>query len=502
MGYRGKRDLRQIGRALGVSHVLEGTARRDGGKVHVNAQLVDTRTDTGVWADGYDRDLKEAFAIPTQIAQKVAEQLHAKVSAAEKLSIERKPTADLTAFDLYARANALLLAPNAGNAESLNAADLLNQAVARDPSFLQAYCQLAFAHDSLYFSEFDHTPTRLAMAEAAVQQAMRLNPDAGETHLARAEHFYRGYRDYDAALAELEIARQTLPNNARIFQLMGFMQRRQGRWEESTRNLERAAELDPRDVGTLHPLALNYERVRRYAEAKTWLNRALAVEPNDPVAKVGLADVDFRTRADTRPLHQTIESIRATNPAAMSIVAEDWLLCALAERDVAAATEALSGMGEGEIGLDQVRLNRAFVEGVIARMTNDEHKAQLAFTAARAEQEKIVQARPDFGPAWCVLGLIDAALGRKEEALREGRRAVELFPVEKDAIIGGYLVRYFAVIAAWVGEKDLACEQLAIAVHPPSSLSYGRLKLMPFWDPLRGEPCFEEIVNSLAPKEN
>jgi serine/threonine-protein kinase len=159
-------------------------------------------------------------------------------------------------------------------------------------------------------------------------------------------------------------------------------------------------------------------------------------------------------------------------------------------------------MGEGEIALGQVRFNRAFVEGVIARMTNDEHKAQLAFTAARAEQEKIVQARPDFGPAWCVLGLIDAGLGRKEEALREGRRAVELLPVEKDAIIGGYLVRYFAVIAAWVGEKDLACEQLAILVRPPSFLTYGNAKLMPLWDPLRGDPCFEKIVASLAPKGN
>ncbi|HEY2627314.1 MAG TPA: protein kinase [Candidatus Udaeobacter sp.] len=500
MEYRGRQNVHQIGEALRVSHVLEGSARRSGDRIHVNAQLIDARTDTHVWAEQYDRDLNQLFAIQSEIAQKVAEQLHAKISAAEKVSIERKPTADLTAFDLYARANALISAPTAGKADLLNAADLLNQAVARDPSFLQAYCQLAFAHDGLYFSDYDHTPTRLAMAEAAVQQAIRLNPDAGETHLAQAEHFYRGYRDYGAALAELEIARQTLPNDARIFQMMGFMQRRQGRWEQSTRNLERAAELDPRDVGTLRTLAGNYDQVRRYAEVKTWLNRALAVEPNDPFAKVMLADVDFSARADTRPSHQTIEFIRATNPAAMSSVADYWLLCALAERDVAAATEALSGMGEGEIALGQVRLNRAFVEGVIARMTNDEHKAQLAFSAARAEQEKIVQARPDFGPAWCVLGLIDAGLGRKEEALREGRRAVELLPVEKDAIVGGYLVRYFAVIAAWVGEKDLACEQLAIALRPPSFLSYGNLKLMPWWDPLRGEPCFEKIVSSLAPK--
>jgi tetratricopeptide (TPR) repeat protein len=183
-----------------------------------------------------------------------------------------------------------------------------------------------------------------------------------------------------------------------------------------------------------------------------------------------------------------------------------WLLtCALAERDVAAAKDALNSLtsDEGLLGLDAVHFTRPFVEGVIARMTNDEQQAQLAFNAARVEQEKTVQAQPDYGPAWCVLGVIDAALGRKEEALREGRRAVELLPVEKDSINGLHMIEYFAMIAAWVGEKDLACEQLATVVRYPGSgfsVSYGYLKLDPSWDPLRGEPCFEKIVNSLAPK--
>jgi serine/threonine-protein kinase len=213
------------------------------------------------------------------------------------------------------------------------------------------------------------------------------------------------------------------------------------------------------------------------------------------------AEFEFDVNADARPVHQAIESIRAANPAALRDTAGVLLFYALGERDAAAAMEALSVLKDNEISFfGQVQVSRAFMEGLIARMANDEHKAQLAFTAARAEQEKIVQARPDFGPAWCVLGLIDAGLGRKEEALREGRRAVELLPVEKDALIGGSLVRYFAVIAAWVGEKDLACEQLAIAVRPPSFLTYGNAKLMPLWDPLRGEPCFEKIVSSLAPK--
>ncbi len=503
MEYRGKRNVRQIGNELRVSHVLEGSVRRAGARLHVNAQLIDTRTDTHVWAEQYDRVLDDLFAIQSEIAQKVADQLHAKISAVEKLAIERKPTADLTAFELYSRANDILLARTGKIADFVQAIDLLNQAVVRDPSFLQAYCQLAFAHDALYFNRFDQTPARLTMAKDAIDSAFRLKPDSGEAHLARALHLYQGYRDDDGALAELELARQTLPNHARVFQLIGYIQRRQGRLEDSTRNLERAAELDPRDIETLHTVAANYYRFRRYDEAKASLTRALAVEPNNAVMKIELANWELHVNADPRPLHQTIESIRATHPAAAtSRVNMNWLICALAERDAVAGTDALSRLDDTEIELgNPVLLNRAFVEGLIARMTNDEHKARLAFTAARAEQEKIVQAQPDFGPAWCVLGLIDAGLGRKEEALREGRHAVDLLPMEKDAFVGRFLLNYLAVIAAWVGESDLACEQLAIIVRPPNSLTYGALKLLPFWDPLRGEPCFEKIVASLAPKE-
>jgi TolB-like protein/Tfp pilus assembly protein PilF/predicted Ser/Thr protein kinase len=502
MEYGGRQNVPRIGDALRVSHVLEGSVRRNGNRIHLNAQLIDTRTDTHVWAEQYDRHLTDLFAIQSEIAQKVAEQLHTKISVAEKLAIERKPTGDLVAFDLYSRAKDILFGTNNRVEDFGPAVDLLNQAVARDPSFLEAYCQLASAHDAIYFNEVDHTSDRLAMAKAAIDSAFRLKPDSGEAHLAQAEHLYRGYKDYDGALAELAVARQTLPNHARIFQLMAYIQRRQGRWEEGTQSLQRAAELDPRDVETLRALSGNYEASRRYAESKQWLTRALAAAGReDAFMKLALPELELEMNADTRQLHQAIDSIRATNPAAMPKIGGQWLYCALAERDAAAATEALSALDDSEIWLDgQVQFNRPFVEGLIARMTNDEHKAQLAFAAARTEQEKVVQAQPDFGPAWCVLGMIDAGLGRREEALREGQRAVELLPVEKDAVVSKYMVRYFAISAAWVGEKDLACEQLAIAVRPPSLISYGVLKLSPLWDPLRGYVCFEKIVDSLAPK--
>jgi serine/threonine protein kinase/tetratricopeptide (TPR) repeat protein len=503
MPYRSVPNIRQIGRALNVSHVLKGSVRWEAGRIHLNTQLIDTRTENQVWAAEYDQDLANVFLTQSEIAQKVADQLEAKVSAVEKGEIKEPPTSDLVAYDFYLRARDRLLAPfsSRARADLFQAADLLNQAVARDPSFFQAYCQLAYTHDLLYFLGFDHTPARLSLAESAIQVAFRLRPEAGEAHLARAENLYRGYLDYEGALAELAAASQTLSNSPRLFALKGYIERRQGRWEESTYNLERAIDLDPRDFFTLQQIAISYGVLRRYAEEKSVLDRALSIAPDEIDTKKARASVEFHWKADTQSLHQTIDSIRVTDPAALPNIANDWLSCALAERDVAAAKDALNAFGEIPLTDYAVHLNRPLMEGVIARMTNDGETARAAFTAARAEQEKAVEAQPNYAPPLCVLGLIDAGLGRKEEALREGRRAVELLPVEKDAINGPLMIAYLAMIAAWVGEKDLACEQLAIAVRPPSTVSYGQLKLLPFWDPLRKDPCFEKIVASLAPKE-
>ncbi len=508
MQYRtgAKRNLRQIGNELGVAHVVEGSVQRAGNRVRVNAQLIDARTDAHLWAQTYDRELVDVFAIQSEIAKAIADQLQAKLSPSEKSAIEQPPTTDITAFDLYSHAKNLFLTAFAGTngrADLLQAADLLKQAVGRDPLFFQAYCQLAFTEINIY-GVLDHSSAYLAQAEAALQSAARLRPDAGETHLARARNLYWGYLDYDGALRELEIARQSLPGEDWVFSLKGYIERRQGRWEECIRDLERATELDPRNVLTLQQLAQTYEQLRRYAEEKSTFERILAFEPNDPVMKSLGAFVEFDSKADTRPLHEVVDSIRDKNAAALPSIADNWLLCAFAERDPAAARKALIALGENPASLGpiaDVRFNRPFMEGIIASIAKDDARAQAAFTAARAEQEKIIQAQPNYGPALCVLALADAALARKEQALREGRRAVELCPIEKDAVRGVAMVKYLAMIAAWAGEKDLACEQLAIAIGRPGDLSYGQLKLMPFWDPLRGDPRFEKIVVSLAPKD-
>jgi len=501
------RNLREIGQQLGVAHLLEGSVQRAANRVRVNAQLIDARNDGHLWAQTYDRDLADVFAIQSEIAKAIADQLQAKLSPSEKSAIEQPPTTDVTAFDLYSRARNLILTTSfsaTSRPTLLQAVDLLNQAIARDPSFLLAQCQLAGAHDQLYFVGNDHTPARLALAEAALQAAFRLRPDAGEAHLARAENLYHGYLDYDGALAELDVARRTLPNDPRIFELTGYILRRRGKHEEGLQYLQRAIELDPRNFFTLQQMALSYVNQRRYSEEAVVLDRGLAIKPDDVETRIARALVDFDSKADSRPLHQTIDSIRAKNPSGIQSVADTWLNCALAERDPAAAVDALVALGENNFGMDTAQFGefrRSFGEGLIARMMKDEVKARSAFTAARVEQEKSVQVQANYGPVLCVLGLIDAALGRKEEALREGRRAVELLPLAKDSISGAAMIEYLAVIAAWVGEKDLACEQLSIAARLPGSLSYGQLKLLPYWDPLRGDPRFEKIVASLAPKE-
>jgi TolB-like protein/Tfp pilus assembly protein PilF len=503
------RNLREIAQQLGVANVVEGSVQRSGNRVRVNAQLVDARTDAHLWAQTYDRDLADVFAIQSEIAKAIADQLQAKLSPNEKKAIEQPPTTDLAAFDLYSRAKSLLLTASfsaTNEPDVLKAIELLDEAVKRDPSFFDAYCQLAYAHEYLYAVRgSDHTAARLALAEGAVQAATRLRPDAAETHLARAQYLYFGLRDYAGALAELEIARRALPNDPRLFELTGYILQRRGQQEEGLRNLERAVELDPRNFDTLQQIALSYQALGRYPEQIAALDRALAIVPENAETRADRGVVYLLWKADTRPLHQTIDAILAQGPDAIVRAGVIWFVGALAERDPAAAERALVALGDNPcVAEDAIILSHSFGEGLLARMTKDEARARTAFETARAQQEKIVQAQPDYGPALCVLGLIDAALGRKDLALDEGRRAIALTPLEKDVVNGSRVLQYFAITAAWAGEKELALQQLEAGLRAPNAsamLSYGALKLLPFWDPLRGDPRFEKIVASLAPKD-
>jgi TolB-like protein/class 3 adenylate cyclase/Flp pilus assembly protein TadD len=516
------RNLREIGHQLGVAHVLEGNVQRAGGKVRVNAQLVDTRTDKHLWGQTYDRDLADVFAIQSEIAQSIANELQAKISASERAAIEEQPTKDLAAYDLYVRA--IPLFPKAAGEEGkeqakdyLQAVDLLNQAVARDPGFLLAYCRLAEAHDELYFIAGDHTPNRLALAKTAIDAAFRLKPDSGEAHLALAAHFYHGYLDYDRARDELAIALRTLPNNARLFEWSGFIDRRQNRWHDAVRNHERALELDPRNIMIVAQAALTYRLMRDYGQARATTDRLIALEPNNILYRFYRAWIEVWALADLRPVQGLLGKNFTDNPALLRTNASACFLIALYGRNHVAADNALAAITDNTFGLrGGVEITRAYAEGLVASMKGDDDRARSAFSAARTEQEKIACTQPDDRPqsgdrpagiaydksrALCSLGLIDAALGRKQEALNEGRRAVELLPVAKNALDGPEVLYFYAVICAQVGERDLAIEQLKPLAQIPAGAHYGELRLDPFWDPLRGDPRFEKIVASLAPKE-
>jgi tetratricopeptide (TPR) repeat protein len=486
-----------------VAHLLEGSVQRNGNRVRVNAQLIDARTDAHLWAQTYDRDLADVFAIQSEIAKTIAAQLQARLSPTEKAAIEQRPTADLVAFDLYTRAKTVRhgsISSVVSKNNLLEVIDLLDQAVARDPAFFHAWCELAAAHEHLYRGD-DHTTARLALADTALQTALRLQPDSGEAQLFLAQHYYRRYGDYDRARTELAIAQRTLPNDPRTFELAGYIDRSQGRWEESNRNLKRALELDPRNVDTLTQISLSYLSLRRYAETAAVQDRILAIVPKDVDSRICRALLELDWRADPRPVHATLEAILAEDPAATSPLAAPRLNVALAERDLAAADRALADFGDNTFGKNAIQFSRTFGEGLVARVRGDPAAANAAFALARIQQEEVIRAGPNSAGALCVLGLIDAALGRKEEALREGRRAVELLPVARDPINGPVLIQTFAIICAWAGETGLALEQLAIASQIPNGGHYGELKLDPFFDPLRGDPRFDKIVASLAPKE-
>src|SRR5436189_3334710 len=311
-------NLREVATALGVAHVLEGTVQRAGGRVRVNAQLIDARTDSQLWAERYDRDVADVFAIESEVAGKIVAQLQAKISLSEKAAIGKALTTDLVAHDLYLRAQALFADtsdPLHAREKLPQAAQLLDEAVARDPQFLQAWCLLSRVHSVAYFRGHDHTPARLDLAKAALERAMRLQPDAGEVHLALANYYYHGFRDYKRARNELALARQTLPNNADVFLYTGFIDRREGRWEEATRNFERALELDPRNFFILQQLALAYSWQRRYVEEARSYDRALTIVPADPNTRILQAQVALDWHADIKPFQTTLAGLMAEDPS-------------------------------------------------------------------------------------------------------------------------------------------------------------------------------------------
>jgi TolB-like protein/class 3 adenylate cyclase/Tfp pilus assembly protein PilF len=497
-----KRSLREIAQALGVAHILEGSIQRVGDRVRVRTQLIDARSDMHIWGDQYDREISDVFAIQTEIAEQIVAQLKAKLSPEEKAAIEERPTANLEAYAQYVEANALLnkIAFNSEVKDDLAKAErLLNQATTRDPAFVIAYCRLAKTHDTLYFLNFDHTHARIALAEAALNQALRLRPNSGEVHLARAEHLYRAYLDYAGARRELMQASRKLPNESLVYELLGYIERRSAQWEQSVASFKRALDLDPRNLHILQQLSFNYTNMRRFADAAAILDRAITLVPDNALSITQRAALDLEWRADPTPLHIAIEKVVARNPEVGASFAQEWLYLAACERDGANAARAIQNMTPEGCRTEGVVFPHSWCEARAAALQGKADLARNKFHDAKAQIEKQLREQPDLAVAHCVLGFTEAMLGNSENAVREGQRAVELLPPTKDAINGVLLLQYLAVIYAWTGHKDLAIQTLEQTLTIPSEVSYGNLRLNPHWDPLRGDPRFEAIVAKLTP---
>jgi TolB-like protein/Flp pilus assembly protein TadD len=501
----GTRNLREIGQELGVAYVLEGTVRREGGVVRINAQLIDARTDLHVWNDTYDREITDLFALQSELARRITFALRANLSPREKASLQMHPTADMAAYELFLRARDLFRWSGSGDPRENGecALGLLNDALERDPHFALAHCLASRVHGELYWFGYDRSRARLTQAKIAADNALRLQPDLGDARLALAYYYYFGYRDYELARTEVAIAQQATPNDADVWDAAGAIDRRQGRWNDAIRNFEKASELDPRNSSVLWNLAETYACVGRYDEAARGFAEGLAVNPEAHLFSLAEAAIDLKTKGDTAPLRAALSKIpKDFDPGgAVTTVA---LRLAFMESDYAEGARVLgasraekyndSGIGGPAAIFDGYTLPRAWYEGLVARGRGEMDGAERAFAVAQRMVEADLTQWRDDAKTLALLGLLQAARGEKEGALRAGRRAVELIPISKDAYDGPWLATKLAVIYVQVGEGERAYELLAELMKTPNGPTPGTLRVEPEWEPLRGDPRFEKLL--------
>lgn len=499
----GPRNVREIGQQLGVAYVLEGSVQEASDHLRVTAQLIDARTDAHVWAQTYDRVASDILGLQTEIAQAMTEQLKVQMSPRERESLAQAGTNDLVAERLLREgAQRLSVGSNPDAKQAfLDTIPLIEEALQRDPKYMRAYSFLVAAHLDLYWQGFDHTNARVEAARDALQRAIAADPNSGETHFAQGLFYYRVFRDYDRARAELEIARRTLPNSPGIHVILGAMDRRQGRWSEAIQNLNRAIELDPRNFRFLVEAAFTQQVLRHYDEVTSLYNRALDLQPRDGFARTQLASVALIENGDVDPLRNTIRDIVRDDPGAATGIAGAIFNYALATRNPEAATRALQAIrAEGlRDDYNNSLWSRDWFVGLAAHTFGHEDEARAAFESARQTELKNVQEQPEYAPAWSRLGLIEAMLGHKEDAIKAAQKACELIPTTVDAVDGASYRTNLALTYLWTGDRASALSQLGELAKMPGGPHYGELRLYPQWDALRGDPTFEKIVTSLAP---
>ncbi len=501
MSYRGSgtRNARDIGKALGVATLVEGSVRRIGNRVRVNVQLINASNDEHIWAEDYDRDLTDVFAIQTDLAQKIVYTLQAKLSPNEKARLDRRPTQDPNAYLLFVQAHDYANRTDMFRDTSLKAESLFEQAIKLDPNFSLAYAGLSMVESWVYHS-FDPLPSRRDKARLNADEALRLQPDLPEGHLALGFSYYYGDRDYQRALAEFEIAKRGLPNEAQAYMAIGAIQRRQGKWIESTGNLEKAAALDPKNVGILCNLGYSYMAQRNFEAADKIFDRAIAAEPQSLQAAGMKAAVAVQSTGDLSAVEKQFSSVPpGADPGGLMT----WIrvgILTLERKFPEALQVAQQFPGETLATATTAPCPKALLEGTLYLYQGDKEKARIAYGHARAVAEKLVREAPQDSARHGQLGVVLAALGQKEQAINEGKRAVELLPESQDAFDGPQGTASLAQIYAWTGEFDEAFRLLDHLLDVPNGLTVPMLKLEPMWDPLRKDPRFQALIDKYSPK--
>ncbi len=507
MQYRAetKRDLRQIAGALGVANVLEGTVRRSGNRVRVSTALIDARNDNTIWAESYDRDLNDIFAIQSEVAQTIASRLIASLSPEEKKRIEAKPTENLEAYDLYLRANALISSSffsssygTIGEKPLREAADFLQQAVRLDPKFTLAYCAVAEAYDCLYFYS-DRTSEQRGLGDLAVNNALSLQPDMPEVHHAYARHLYYGYCDYERARVQLAMARRGSPNNVEAILLAGCIDRRQGNWERAIQEFNEAIIRSPRDPFALLQLSIALYNTRQFQAFEKTYDRVIEILSDQPKLELTKDWVYYLNTGDDSALRARSERLAASSDDREVL---SWrLICALNQRDWQRADELVrmmnGGEDEGFFAYGHAAVSVGCYSILLARLRGE----QADFGEVREQLNQKVLRSAGSAQLLSQLAVVDSFLNSKELARGEAKRAVEMLPISKDALDGAHILMNLAVVYAWTAELDLAFETLASLAKMPAGIYYGQLKREPYWDPLRKDPRFDKLLAELAPKD-
>ena len=510
MQYRSdtKRDLRQIATTLGVANVLEGTVRRDGNHVRVSTELVDARNDNTIWADSYDRDLTDIFAIQSEVAQTIASKLSATLSAAEKKTIEAKPTDNLDAYDFYLRGKERLLSAELSalsvDLEFLrDAASFFEKALRLDPKFTLAYCASEHAYDLIYFN-FDPSPEWLAKADQAANTALRLQPDLPEVHLASARHLYYGYRDYEGARAQLALARRGLPDYSEAKYYQALIDRRQGKLQEAIENLNEAITRDPGNPDYIYDLAVSLYVARQFRAAGQAYDRVIELRPDQPMLKLEKeVYTGFLKNGDTSAVWSAIRAL-PSSVAGTSDALSSRLELALTDRDLDQAAQLIEKMKGGQVANFAYAPRLVPVECysvLISRLREERPSSTAAFASTREQLNLQVLKSPRDALLLSQLAVLDALLNNKQTAISEAKRAAEILPVSKDTLYGPGILMNLGVVYAWTNDLDLAFNTLGPLTKMPNGIYYGQLKRHAYWDPLRKDPRFEKLLAQLAPRD-